>query len=484
VRHWFAAIALSFLLASLIAARPRTTAPQAGALSSETLGDIVFVSAARLSTVSTVPHFPEGSSIMRLSTSNGRAPVDLTPEFFAAADPQVSFDGKRILFSAQKARGGLWQVWEMGNDGSGKHQITTCRGNCFRPAYLPVGDIVYTTATEQDGHWACNLAVSAMDGSQERVITFGPGDYELETVLNDGRVLASASSPLRSEANHTSSRSLYTLRPDGSGLELLRPDLGDNAFSADADELDDAFCAFIRTQASGDAFGGQLEFLQQGRKHALPAAPVASMCRSPRRFNENQFIMACAVPAGSSEPPKFDLYLSGIATPGFTRKIYADARKSSFQAAAFAPRERPKILWSTLRPDARAGYFVALNSYHSADFPDGRLPGRIERIRVVLLDRNSREEKILGDASVETDGSFYIAVPADQPVRFELLDRDGTVIQAQKSWIWSRGGEQRACIGCHEDKALAPDNHWPLALKRFDSPIQIGVKDVPPLAPE
>ena len=65
-------------------------------------------------------------------------------------------------------------------------------------------------------------------------------------------------------------------------------------------------------------------------------------------------------------------------------------------------------------------------------------------------------------------------VPANQPVRFELLDANGQTIGAERSWIWTRPGEQRGCTGCHGDKAMAPDNRWPLTLKRFDTPTRSG----------
>jgi len=68
-------------------------------------------------------------------------------------------------------------------------------------------------------------------------------------------------------------------------------------------------------------------------------------------------------------------------------------------------------------------------------------------------------------------------VPANQAVRFELLDANGQTIVAERSWIWTRPGEQRGCPGCHADKALAPENRWPLTLKRFDTPIALLEKN-------
>ena len=95
------------------------------------------------------------------------------------------------------------------------------------------------------------------------------------------------------------------------------------------------------------------------------------------------------------------------------------------------------------------------------------------------LDPSTDKEASLGEAPVERDGSFYIAVPPDRPVRFELLSGEGQVLRAQKSWIWARTG-RTGCVGCHEDRAVAPENRWPLALRRFDAPFYLGVQ--PPLA--
>jgi len=38
-------------------------------------------------------------------------------------------------------------------------------------------------------------------------------------------------------------------------------------------------------------------------------------------------------------------------------------------------------------------------------------------------------------------------------------------------------GEQHGCPGCHGDKALAPENRWPLTLKRFDTPTALLEKN-------
>jgi hypothetical protein len=71
---------------------------------------------------------------------------------------------------------------------------------------------------------------------------------------------------------------------------------------------------------------------------------------------------------------------------------------------------------------------------------------------------------ILGEVEVEEDGSFYIEVDADKPVRFRTLSVDGKVLRGPSAWVWVRPNERRSCIGCHEDRELAPENRVPDAL--------------------
>ena len=65
---------------------------------------------------------------------------------------------------------------------------------------------------------------------------------------------------------------------------------------------------------------------------------------------------------------------------------------------------------------------------------------------------------------MEADGSFYVNVSGDVPFYVETLDENGQVVQTMRSWVWVRSGDQRGCIGCHENKELAPENRVTEAL--------------------
>ena len=187
---------LSLGLAIALAVLGASSAPAAPQNPANVLPDILFVQAAQFSADPGQPRFPEGSRIVRLAIAQpGSLPVNLTEGFFAAADPAISFDGTMVLFSGQKNASEPWQIWEMQVDGAGKRQVTNCPEDCTRPAYLPGEEIAFTVGVRKISGRSSYLAVAKKDGSQVQRITFGPGDWRLETVLRDGRIVASASWP-------------------------------------------------------------------------------------------------------------------------------------------------------------------------------------------------------------------------------------------------------------------------------------------------
>jgi len=438
--------------------------------------ELLFVEAATVLEGNTPHRFPSGSRIVRLP-SESKQPVDLTSEFFAAADPQVDFSGAKVLFSAQKNDGGKWQIWEMNADGSNKRQITNCTEDCVRAAYLPAEEIVFTVANLNNGRQESYLAVSKTDGSQMHPITFGPGDFWLETVLRDGRVLASASSPLQANEKAQKTRLLYTLRPDGAALESFRCDHQPSVRRDEAAELEDGSVIFVKRSSIRQAGAGELTEVLRGDPSESAVGNRGTQYRSPRPLSADRLVVSLTVAARGTSPAKFDLYWFDLKDHVDGELIYSDAKLSSIQAVPLVASTVPKHFWSTLNLEAKSGYFISLNSYLSLEGVKGRLAAAIARVRVISLESGTGGERSLGEAPVEKDGSFYVEVLANQPVRFELLDGNGKTIVTERSWIWTRPGEQRGCPGCHGDKALAPENRWPLTLKRFDTPTALLEKE-------
>ncbi|HTU52082.1 MAG TPA: hypothetical protein VMF56_15930 [Acidobacteriaceae bacterium] len=431
---------------------------------------MVFIEAPMVRFGNLSQRFPKGSRLVRTRPADATATaLTLTPGFFAAADPQVSFDGKRILFSAERAKGDSWQVWEVATDGSRLHQITHDAGDSLQPKYLPQNQLVYTFVSGPGTQRWSAVYVSQMDGTNAHPITFGPGNFQVETVLHSGRILVSAESPLGASQGKRS-RTLFTLRPDGSGLALLRVD---NAREnrGGAIELADGTIVFL--EAAGESANGQLAWIQQG------ALRTSSLTRSPSDYAsvaqlDDARLIVAKQNSLRSKNRIFDLYAFDLASNSVGDLLYRDAKVSSVQAVPLVPHALPLIYWSILHPTAQTGRILCLDSYISQDVASGRLAGHIAKVRVLTLEQPGNRERIVGDAPVESDGSFYATVPADAPIRFELLGAKGEILHAQRSWIWVRNGEDRGCQGCHDSPALAPANHFPMALRRFDTPTPLG----------
>jgi hypothetical protein len=58
---------------------------------------------------------------------------------------------------------------------------------------------------------------------------------------------------------------------------------------------------------------------------------------------------------------------------------------------------------------------------------------------------------------VHEDGSASFRVPARTPVFFQLIDKEGRMVQTMRSWSTLQPGETFSCVGCHESKLETPE---------------------------
>lgn len=438
--------------------------------------EIGFIEAPLLAPGAPNKQFPRGSRLVRMTVGGQlRSPVNLTPQFFAVANPRISFDGSHVLFSAQTEKDAGWQIWEMAADGSHPRQLTHCLGDCLQAAYLPGDRIVYTAIGGNGPQRSSVLYVGQGNGENAHPITFGPGDFQVETVLHSGRILVSAESPLVAGGAGWGHRALYTIRPDGTGLHLFRQDASAGSVCASAEELEDGTILFVeRNGVAGGRVGGELASIPPGSLHRVVMTAPPSVYESAQELQAGTLVVARRNSGPSPASLTFDLYSFDLARRSLGEILYRQSKISSVSPTPFVPHPAPLYYPSILHPEQKTGRMLCLNSYMSAEAAHGRIAGRIAQVRVIALEQGGRE-RILGNAPVEKDGSFYMTVPSDTPVRFALLDPGGAVLRAQKSWIWTRPGEDRGCLGCHESQALAPENRRPLTLTRSDTPTPVGV---------
>lgn len=60
---------------------------------------------------------------------------------------------------------------------------------------------------------------------------------------------------------------------------------------------------------------------------------------------------------------------------------------------------------------------------------------------------------ILGEATVYPDGSWLAEIPPFIPVHLQPIDKWGMSLRNQRLWIQGMPGEDRRCVGCHEQRS-------------------------------
>lgn len=90
------------------------------------------------------PISPQGKLVNLTAQYTTRGVTD-PRNYGACADPEISYDGKKILFSMRINRSSRWYLYEMNIDGSNLVQLTDGSGHDMDPTYLPNGQILFTS---------------------------------------------------------------------------------------------------------------------------------------------------------------------------------------------------------------------------------------------------------------------------------------------------------------------------------------------------
>ncbi len=157
--------------------------------------------------------------------------------------PELSFDGKRLLFaycqadtvptSRESHLSRFFHLYQMNVDGTGLRKLTDGPYDDFSPRCLPNGDLLFVS-TRRGGYHRCGrgpcptytLALANGDGSNPRPISFHETHEWDPVVMNDGQILYTRWDYVDRHAVYY--EHLWTTRPDGSGSAAY---FGNNTFN-------------------------------------------------------------------------------------------------------------------------------------------------------------------------------------------------------------------------------------------------------------
>ena len=384
--------------------------------------------------------FPAGARLMLVQDGAAHAFV---PGFAASADAAVSFDGAHVLFAGKQKPGEPWAIWETGIAGGAPRRVTSSDGDCIRPFYMPGDSLVYARHTAA----GFEIELTPLAGGTPLRLTYGYGNHIPSDVLLDGRVLFDA-------PHRAATREVYTVYADGSGVETVRCDHGHDRH-------------FGRQVSSGDIVfvsGAHLARFTSARAVELPLAlPKGEYAGAVAELAPGQLMVSWRSAAGA--PFTLHRVKIGDTQVAPQQGDQLNALDPVLVRAHTVPKRHPSGLG-----DRNGGNLLCLNVYTSRE---GGIPEGVVRAVRVWAQNDAGAAVAMGQAPVEKDGSFFVQVPSERPIRFELLDGNSKSVRAAQSWFWMRRGEQRVCVGCHAGPERAPDNLAPAVLLRTTDPVKM-----------
>lgn len=423
----------------------------------------------------------------------------LSEGFAAACDPDVSFDGKTLLFAGRKTAAAPWRIWEISVDGTGLRAITPDTIDARDPIHVstlftlnspqPWETLLFVGrepgASETGRSPVATLYSIKRDGTEPRRLTYNPGQSTDPFQMWDGRVLY-ASERQPHEPPATAGRlSLFALHIEGADMELYGGELGRRVQQMPC-ATEGGIVLFVESDQPSWDGAGQLAWVEQRRPHLTyhPARPdPAHLYAYPSPLRKNEVLVAQrdARGPGRWRIVRFD------ADSGATVPVYASKERHTVQAVAVRPRPTPDGHSTVVTTDDNYGTLYGLDCYTTDTARAGRLkPGEVKRVRIIEGVTSAPgtpnsplspavPRRLIGETAVEADGSFNLFVPSDTPLLLQTVDETGLAL-GTCGWFWVKPKEKRGCIGCHEDPERVPENRFVLALHHDSIPL------LPPVA--
>jgi hypothetical protein len=163
---------------------------------------------------------PDDGKLFRLNLRTGAVAVLLDAQGGSVRDPQLHYDGRKILFSYRQAGTDFYHLYEINVDGTGLRQLTEGDFDDYEPTYLPDGDIAFvsTRCNRWVNCWYTQVGIIYRcdgDGKNLRQISANTEHDNTPWVMPDGRLIYMRWEYVdRSQVEY---HALWAMNPDGTG---------------------------------------------------------------------------------------------------------------------------------------------------------------------------------------------------------------------------------------------------------------------------
>ena len=464
----------------------------------------------------------DGGKMLLIGLNPRDVKLDVVPDLKGAFwKPDLSFDGKEILFCYKPVGERSFHLYKVNADGSNLRQLTRGDYDDLDPVYTPDGHIVFASS-RQGSYVRCmpmthSFAMSRCDSDGKNIYVIsanGEPEYN-PCMLPDGRVIFTRWE--YTDKGLWRVQSLWTMNPDGTnpqtfwGNQSIWPDV-----LTEARAIPDSKKIIFTAVGHHHWFDGTIGYIDPTKGMNYPdglewitrESPFPECGRGPNDPAPSyDYHAAGAYHAYKSPYPLSEEYMlvsarHGKATRGFTNEdngwffklylqdvygnkelIYSADNANAWYAVPFKARPVPteipdKVDWPKIGSgeQPKPGYLYSNNVFDNA--PE-ILKEKGKAIRIVQMDPKNYTtwhktvqhdgpavsvfqaegvKRILGTVPIEPDGSIYFELPAGKSVYFEMLDENGMAIHVMRSFANVMPGETRGCFGCHESNLNTKGN--------------------------
>jgi hypothetical protein len=442
--------------------------------------------------------YGDGGKLYRLNLRTGKLTTLLDDPKGGVRDPQVHYDGQKILFSYRKGGECQYHLYEINIDGTDLKQLTDGPFDDIEPSYLADGGIVFVSSrcNRWVNCWLTQVAVlhrCDADGKNIRALSSNNEHDNTPWPLADGRVLYTRWEYVDRSQVHF--HHLWTANPDGTSQMIWFGNMFPGITMIDAKPIpgsDKVVASFSpghgRREHDGtitvvDPLAGPDEPSSAKRISKTPDY------RDPWAFSENNFLAA----------KKTSLVL--MDENGVSQEIFklseADilAGLECHEPRPLQTKAREKVISSRIRLDEKVGKMILADVYDGRNM-EGVQRGEIKKLLVletlpmpihytggmepISYGGTFTLERILGTVPVEKDGSAYFEVPAMRSVFFVALDENDLAVKRMQSFTSVQPGEVMSCTGCHEHRTQTPQYAFQKISALRHAPAKIEpITDVP-----
>ena len=415
-------------------------------------------------------HGADGARLCRLDAASGELTVLLDDPGGGVRDPCVSYDAANILFSYRKGGTHHYNLYEIDADGQNLRQLTRGDWDDVEPCYLPDGGIAFCSSRCKR-YVLCWLApVATMfrcnaDGGDMRMLSSGSVTENAPSVLPDGRILYTRWEYVNRDA--VSFHHLWTMNPDGTEQDIYYGNLVPGGVFIDGQPIPGTRdITFVDSGSHGShEHGGQIMVVsgtggpndELGRRAITPPGEMGF--RDPYPVSSDTFLVAY----GNS--------IRILDDTGQSQIVYVGAQMVH-EPLPLTPRKREPVVPTRSDLSANSATLFVADVYRGRNM-DGVEPGSIKKL-LVLEDLPKPAnyhgggstpighggtwtlKRILGTVPVEADGSAFFEAPPMRSIYLALLDEEDRSVKQMRSFVTLQPGENRGCVGCHEDRSEPP----------------------------